>query len=152
MKGTSYSFLTLALFFSCTSPADQEGTYTPEDLDRRELLRYQQYLVEGKKLYKLYCENCHQADGKGLAKLYPPLAGSDYLKENIDQLPCIILGGMDGEITVNAITFNMKMDGNPTLNPLEIAEITNYVANSWGNESGFLNVQKIQTRLDACAP
>ena len=39
---------------------------------------------EGKRLYEKLCQNCHQDNGLGFGGLYPPLAHSDYLKNNQD--------------------------------------------------------------------
>ncbi|MEM6522979.1 MAG: c-type cytochrome, partial [Bacteroidota bacterium] len=32
--------------------------------------------------YLQHCSSCHQKNGEGLARLYPPLADSDYLENN----------------------------------------------------------------------
>ncbi|WP_229362750.1 cytochrome c [Flectobacillus sp. BAB-3569] len=47
----------------------------------QEELKLKQYYIDGQALYKTHCENCHQIDGKGLAGLYPPINGSDFLKK-----------------------------------------------------------------------
>ncbi len=113
-------------------------------------MRYQQYLLQGKKLYLTHCSNCHQNEGQGLVALYPPLAKSDYLMENIPRAACIIRNGLQGEIEVNGVGFNMKMEGHPELKPLEIAEILTYISNSWGNEYGFVQVLDVQQHLRNC--
>lgn len=37
---------------------------------------------QGAELFAANCAACHQADGKGLPGAFPPLAGSDYIKED----------------------------------------------------------------------
>lgn len=37
-----------------------------------------QDVANGKKVYEGYCKTCHQANGQGMPKIYPPLAKSDY--------------------------------------------------------------------------
>src|SRR5690606_39320814 len=43
-----------------------------------------QYAVNGQKLYKTHCENCHGTKGEGLGKLYPPL--TDRSEEHTSEL------------------------------------------------------------------
>ncbi len=144
-------FLSLFLF-KCTAPSDQKGTYTPPGMDKRTELRYQQYLIEGKKLYKTYCTNCHGKEGKGVGKLYPPLANSDYLRKYPNKIACIIKYGQKGEIVVNGVPYNMQMPENKDLTPIKIAEILTYISNSWGNEQGFIPVSKVKEQLKDCTP
>ena len=54
---------------------------------------YEPY-TQGKRLYQAFCSNCHMDNGEGLRSLYPPLANSDYLEKNHDQLACIIANGI----------------------------------------------------------
>ncbi|MDH5610023.1 MAG: cytochrome c [Cyclobacteriaceae bacterium] len=151
MKKTSWMVAFACLLgVACSGPEKKEGVYFPEKLDRRDKMRYQQYLVRGKELYMLHCSNCHQADGKGLAKLYPPLAKSDYLMADLNRAACTIKFGNAESITVNGVKFNMMMPGMETLTALEIAEIMTFVTNSWGNENGFVTTREVQGYLENC--
>lgn len=144
------SLLLIISFFSCTSPSDQEGVYIPEDIGRREKIRYQQYLVQGATLYKTYCSNCHGLKGEGIGKLYPPLAKADYLMKDIGRSACIIKYGQKEEIYVNGIDYNMEMPANKELSSIEIAEILTYISNSWGNQNGFVSLQDVNKYLRNC--
>ena len=132
-------------------PSETKGTYMPEELDRRDKTRYQQYLINGKTLYMTYCSNCHQANGKGLAKLYPPLAKSDYLMEDIKRAACIIRNGQSGSIVVNGIAYEMPMPAQQKLSNIEIAQLLTYITNSWGNQKGFVTVQETEKFLNSCS-
>lgn len=89
-------------------------------------------IARGEEVYILYCQECHQTDGKGIEGVYPPLAQSDYLFNNIDQSIQILMIGSDGDIVVNGKTHVMDMD--PTyLSDEYIADVMNYILNSWGN-------------------
>ena len=107
-------------------------------------------MVNGAKIYQAYCANCHQSKGEGLARLYPPLAGSDYLLGNIPRAACIIKNGQSGEILVNGVSFNQMMPAVSNLTNLEIAEVVTYISNSWGNEGGFQSVKEVDKWLTAC--
>ena len=136
-------FLIIMILAACTGKkAVQEDGNSP--------MKFEQYLVEGQRLYQMHCANCHQADGQGLGKLYPPLASSDYLKDSLDKVPCIIKKGLNGKVLVNGVEYNQPMPPNPNLTPLEIAEIVTYVANSWGNESGMVEVTAVSAALKDC--
>ena len=115
----------------------------------REEIRLKQYQVQGAKVYATYCANCHQQDGKGLASLYPPLAGSDYLLENLPRAACIVKHGQSKEIVVNGVTYNQMMPANPITN-LEIAEVLTFIGNAWGNEAGLVGVKDVDKWLEEC--
>lgn len=153
-----YPLFILLLFLSCFLPAcnteqEQEGSANftvPEGLDRATEQRFRQYAVQGRALYEQHCANCHQADGTGLGTLIPPLAQSDYLQKNEEQVLCIIRYGAKGPLLVNGIEYNQPMPANPQLSNIEIAEIATYIFNSWGNSEGFVRVQEATETLQDC--
>lgn len=112
--------------------------------------KFSQYLVEGEQLYRTHCSNCHQANGKGLGLVYPPLGPSDFMDRNLDKVLCAIKYGMTGEIIVNGMSYNQPMPGIPTLTELEVAEIATYIYNSWGHEKGLIEVRDLPEVLAGC--
>lgn len=138
-------FIVLAIFQACG-----DGKNGSESKSHSQSTKFTQYMVVGQDLYLQYCSNCHQVDGTGLARLYPPLANSDYLKENFTKSVCSMKYGLRGEIEVNGVTYNQNMPGIPTLTPLEIAEISTYIYNSWGNERGIVTINEVEEALEAC--
>lgn len=137
----------LAIFLiSFSSCVNQSG----KEYSHKESIKLDQYLVEGQKLYLQYCSNCHQVEGQGLAKLFPPLKDSDFLKENFELSVCSMKYGLQGEIEVNGIVYNQNMPGLANLTPLEIAEITTYIMNSWGNDAGLIEVDSVEQILKRC--
>ena len=114
-----------------------------------EQLKSEQYFVEGYQLYKTYCTNCHQDDGKGMANLYPPLQGSSILK-NKELMACIIKNGMSDTILVAGKKFSRPMPANPKLTELEIAEIVSFVTIKWGQDSTRTSIELVQKSLAAC--
>ncbi len=108
-------------------------------------------MVAGRSLYQQYCINCHQVDGKGLAKLVPPLYQSDYLSAmKPEDLACQIRYGLSDTIYVNDEMYKQAMPSIPRLTPLEIAEIVTYVKNTWGDEPGLYEVKKAEKALQRC--
>jgi mono/diheme cytochrome c family protein len=128
--------LVLPLFFQTACQSQEE-------------LKQEKYFVEGYQLYTEHCANCHQTDGKGLEALYPPINGSDYLK-NKEKIICLIRYGQSDTILVNGRKFNRPMPGNPQLTDIDVAEITTYIYNKWGDETVITDVKETSKILDSC--
>jgi len=58
--------------------------------------------------------------------------------------------GIQGEITVNGISYNKTMPAIPSLTELEIAEIATYIGNSWGHEEGLIDVARSTKIVGRC--
>jgi len=91
-------------------------------------------IKRGKEVYVLNCQNCHMEDGKGTPEINPPLADADYLKNPADTLIEVILNGQSGEVVVNGQKYNIKMRSQDYLTDIQIADVLNYIRNSWGNK------------------
>jgi mono/diheme cytochrome c family protein len=91
-------------------------------------------IERGEEIYTDFCVSCHLPNGKGVEKVYPPLANSDYLLKNREASIRGIKFGMSGEIVVNGKKYNNVMT--PLgLSDGEIADVMNYISNSWGNKN-----------------
>lgn len=112
--------------------------------------KFLQYYVQGEQLYVKHCSNCHQKTGKGLGRLYPPIANSDFVKNNFEQTLCLMKYGTQGAITVNTIEYNKPMPGVVSLTDLEVAEIATFIYNSWGDERGLIEVSKVAPVMQSC--
>lgn len=112
--------------------------------------KFKQYYNQGEELYTQHCSNCHQKNGKGLGRIYPPLDSADFLNNNFNSVICLMRNGMEGSITVNQVEFNQRMPGIPTLSDLEIAEIATYIYNTWDNKRGLVDVKEVTPILQSC--
>jgi mono/diheme cytochrome c family protein len=112
--------------------------------------KFQQYFAQGQTLYEKHCSNCHQKNGQGLGRVYPPLASSDFFGKNLNASLCIMKYGIQGEIIVNGKSFNKPMPGVPSLTELEIAEIATYIGNSWNHQMGLIDVAQTAKVIAAC--
>ncbi len=92
-------------------------------------------IANGKKVYANNCMNCHMENGKGMEGAFPPVAKSDYLKRPPKDLISVILKGQSGEIKVNGVVYNGMMPAQDYLSDQEIADVLNYINNSWGNKN-----------------
>jgi len=112
-------------------------------------IEYMRYYTAGQDLYKTKCQNCHGAQGEGLAALIPPLTDSVYLKANSNKLACYVQNGLQLPILVKGKAFNGQMPP-AGLSPIEIAQVLTYVKNSFGNNMGLYNVEKANQDLSKC--
>jgi mono/diheme cytochrome c family protein len=91
--------------------------------------------ADGKKVYQKTCISCHQADGKGMQGVYPPLSKSDYLLADKFRAIRQVIKGSSGKIKVNDTIYQGVMTPQ-ALNDSDIARVLNYVYHSFGN-NGF---------------
>lgn len=96
-------------------------------------------VAAGKQLFTGTCSVCHQANGEGLAGVFPPLAKSDYLAADPKQMIEVVLHGLSGPIKVNGTEYNSVMPPMSQLTDDEVANILTYVLNSWDNPGGQIS-------------
>lgn len=112
--------------------------------------KFKQYYVHGEQLYTKHCSNCHQPDGSGLGRVYPPLDTSDYMEKNFSDVLCLMRHGKTGEVIVNGESFNQAMPGVSSLTDLEIAEIATYIYNTWSHDRGIVEVKDVSRIVATC--
>jgi mono/diheme cytochrome c family protein len=112
-----------------------------------EKVKLEQYYIGGKEIYEKNCANCHQKDGKGLQNLYPPIAGSDFLKDKTKVI-LLIKNGISGEIVVNGKKYNQPMPANNQLQNLDIAEVVTYIYNEWKVEDKVTTTEEVEMILN----
>ena len=93
-------------------------------------------IAAGKTLFNGTCSTCHGQNGDGMAGVFPPLANSDYIKASPGRVPEIILHGLQGPVKVNGKDYNSIMPPMSQLTDDEVAALSTYVLNSWGNPGG----------------
>ena len=96
----------------------------------------------GKALYTSTCLACHQADGKGIEKAFPPLLKSDYFASNPQKIIQVITHGLSGPVTVNGKPYNSVMP-KQTLSDNQVASVATYVLNNFGNKGGELHAADV---------
>ena len=115
-------FVFLGLLFSC-NPGPKQNPDLKESIAR------------GILVYEDFCMNCHMPKGEGVPAAFPPLADSDYLLNKRQESIRAVKFGLSGEITVNGKQYNSAMAA-LGLSDGEVADVMNYILNSWGNEDG----------------
>jgi mono/diheme cytochrome c family protein len=101
-------------------------------------------LLNGKKVYDMYCQACHQADGNGVPRLNPPLAGTVYVTGSKTRLIDIVLKGLSDPIEINGEEYNNPMAAHSFLTDQQIADVLTYIRNSFGNKAGAVTVAEVK--------
>ena len=107
-------------------------------------LTQQEQVEAGKALFMGTCSVCHQANGEGLAGVFPPLAKSDYFAKDVKLAIAAVLRGLSGKVTVNGKEYNSVMPPMNQLNDDEVANILTYVLNTWGNPGGRITADEVK--------
>ena len=98
--------------------------------------------ARGKEIYANNCIVCHMGQGEGIPELNPPLAKSDYLLKTPEKAIKAIKLGLEGPIVVNGLKYEGMM-AELGLSNQEVADVMNYISNSWGNSSSKIYTPKM---------
>nr|WP_299226724.1 cytochrome c [uncultured Psychroserpens sp.] len=134
----SFSFL----FHSCNHTTNKDKT-TPTYTN----INASHSFKKGKVVYEDFCVSCHLPNGEGVPKIFPPLANSDYLMNKRIESIKAIKYGLSGEIEVNGETYNSVMLSQG-LSDSEIADVMNYITNSWGNKNTSLITEEEVSKIE----
>ena len=128
--------ITTGLLLAC-------GQKKEYDSQPKKAIDFKTSIKRGEIVYNNLCITCHLPNGKGVPRAFPPLAGSDYLKNNQDLSIKSVKYGMSGEIRVNGESYNSVM-ANMGLKDQEVADVMNFINNAWGNNYGEeISIEKV---------
>lgn len=86
-------------------------------------------MSRGEQVYNTACAACHQPNGQGVPGAFPAIAGSAVARGPLDAHLALILNGKPGTA--------MAAFG-PQLNDVDIAAVTTFQRNAFGNDTGDL--------------
>ena len=101
-------------------------------------------MADGEKLYRRACIACHEADGSGAPRIYPPLPGNANL-QSADPTSTlrITLDGAQTVTTPRAPNTGSMPAYAKQLSDQQIADVTNYIRNSWGNAAPLVTPAQV---------
>lgn len=141
---TDYDINAMSSYLKTLTPAPNKEKTLPEkkDITTQKLLDGD-YDSRGAILYAEYCQVCHRADGQGVARIFPALDGNSAIYSNkADSVLQITLsGGRMPETEHDRMAFTMPEFSN--LSDADVAEVVNYVRNSWTNQAPEINVDDV---------
>lgn len=121
-------------FFACqNSPEKNKETQNQQGTELAQKTVTENVNHPGWKVYKKYCQICHQADGAGVPKMHPPLTQGSWVGNDPRELIAIMMKGLSGKIEVKGEEFKNFMPSHAQLTDEEIADVLSYVRSSFGN-------------------
>ena len=109
--------------------------------------------ADGRQLFGVHCVACHQAHGRGLPGVFPPLDGSEWVKGEARVLANIVLHGVNGEMTVLGQSYKGAMPAFAQLSDAELAALLSHVRANWSNQAAPLSAALIaQERATRTTP
>ena len=94
----------------------------------------------GENIYEMACLPCHQPEGKGLPGVYPPLAGSDWVRGDTTRIIKVVLHGLTGPVTVAGQNYghtsaSVPMPAMGGLTDEQIADVLTFVRSTYGQQA-----------------
>ena len=96
----------------------------------------------GAQVFDRVCAACHQANGRGVGNVFPPLRDSDYLRADLDRAVHAVINGLSGPIVVNGVEYNTAMPPMAYLSDEEVASVLTFVLEEW-NGGGSVTVEQV---------
>jgi mono/diheme cytochrome c family protein len=91
---------------------------------------------DGGALYLTHCASCHQADGRGMPGVFPPLAGNRAVAGDPGRVIAAVAFGSRGRTSGEGTTYAGVMPGwAADLDADQIAAIVTYVRSTWHNHA-----------------
>lgn len=145
MKRLVLSAISLCLVFVLATAAaqTQDKTVHAAEVAAANTAALDERISTGEKLFAANCAACHQADGKGLNRAFPPLADSDYFADDPMKAVNAVLKGLSGPITVNGMQYNAVMPNLSYMSDSDVADVVTFVINSFGNKGGDVNTAQV---------
>ncbi|MEZ2299266.1 cytochrome c [Variovorax sp. RCC_210] len=134
-----------------TLPARRaEGAYAPDRPDApgpRQGNRTSDVESIGARVYRSFCAQCHQPDGKGVGEAFPRLAGNpSVLGDDATSLVRLVVQGGRGPRTATGPAPQTMPAFDGTLTDVQVAQVLTYVRQSWGNAARPVTTNDV-TRL-----
>jgi cytochrome c oxidase subunit 2 len=109
--------------------AKKKGTAAVASADNTKTFEMADLMARGEQVYQANCAACHQADGMGLAGVFPAISGSKAANGPIGDHIALVLNGVPG--TAMSAFAGMLSDA-------DIAAVVTYQRNAWNNKMGDL--------------
>lgn len=98
----------------------------------------------GKRLYATHCAACHQDNGAGVPRAFPPLVGTDFVLGDKSRLIRVVLFGLEGPLEIEGETYDGQMPAHAALmSDAEIARVLTYVRSSWNNQADKVTQEEV---------
>ncbi|MDE1941944.1 MAG: c-type cytochrome [Betaproteobacteria bacterium] len=137
-------------YLSSLSPNDETNSIMPHQVVKAS--EKDLYKTRGGLGYVQFCSTCHQYDGRGVEKFFPPLANNSSVQaKDPTSVIHVILSGWKSPVTESA-RHGFYMPSYSRLGDQELAEIITFVRAQWGNRGlpvTAVDVKKVREEIEA---
>ena len=105
--------------------------------------------IDGKQLFGGKCAACHQATGLGVAGVFPPLVGSEWVVSDEKSLVNILLHGVNGQLKVKGVDYQGAMPAWKAMSDGELAAVRSYIRSEWGNQAAAIKPDTVKAHREA---
>ncbi len=101
------------------------------------------HLTHASAAYEEFCVTCHRADGGGVTRIFPALAGNDVVDtaDATSLVHIIVSGGRRPRTADRPNAF--AMPAFKTLDDRDVAAIVTYIRTAWGNSAGSVSADQV---------
>jgi thiosulfate dehydrogenase len=133
-------------YLSSLPPNAESGVIKPKPVTQ--VQEADLYKTRGGLGYVQFCSTCHQNDGRGMDKFFPPLAdNSSVQSRNPASVIHVVLSGWKSAETEQAKRA-FDMPSYNSLSDQELAEIVTFVRSQWGNQGDPVTAEEIKKVRD----
>ncbi len=100
-------------------------------------------VAAGKTVYMQTCVTCHQPDGGGVQNMNPSLIKASYVQGDKSRMITAVLKGMSRK-EINGETYSGVMPSFAYLTDKQIADVTTYVRQSFGNKASTVTTEDVK--------
>lgn len=98
----------------------------------------------GKTVFDENCLACHQADGRGVPGMNPPIIKTEWVLGDKTRLINILLKGLKTPLTINGEQFHNPMPAQNFLTDQQIADVLTYIRSNFGNKASAVKVEEVK--------
>ena len=112
----------------------------PTTQARPSAAQVEQMMKRGASIYERHCAECHQRNGRGIAGVYPGLAGNTSILMHmaINPIRMVYAGGFPPSTARNPRPFGMP-PFYQDLSDYDVASVVSFIRRSWGNAAGAVS-------------
>lgn len=132
--------LAMARYLKQLPPREgRAAQWTPGPDTTTAALRGGDYRAAGSLAYAEHCQACHRADGRGMPRVYPALAGNSivFADDPSSLLQVTLIGGRTPHTPRDRMAFTMP--GFEQLPNAQLAQILTFIRSSWGNQASAVS-------------
>lgn len=121
--------------------------YDPTTGARLEAARFD---TVGARPYSQFCMPCHGANGKGFARVFPPLAGNPTVvdPDPASLINLLLAGAVTARVETAPTDYHMPGYG-WTMEDEELANVLTFIRTGWGNHASTVSVRDVAERRQA---